>query len=58
MVNIRREIHKNPELAFEEFDTSSLIRLELDKMGVEYRCRWRVPASWPPSAPVLLRLWL
>ncbi|KAL2253546.1 UNVERIFIED_CONTAM: IAA-amino acid hydrolase ILR1-like 2 [Sesamum indicum] len=37
MVNIRREIHKNPELAFEEFDTSSLITLELDKMGIEYR---------------------
>ncbi|KAI7758160.1 hypothetical protein M8C21_031569 [Ambrosia artemisiifolia] len=39
MVNIRRKIHENPELGFEEFKTSEVIRTELDKLGVEY--------TWP-----------
>eukprot|EP01018_Ginkgo_biloba_P022733 Gb_35066 [translate_table: standard] len=34
---IRRKIHENPELAYEEFETSALIRRELDRMGVNYR---------------------
>ncbi|XP_058189691.1 IAA-amino acid hydrolase ILR1-like 6 [Rhododendron vialii] len=34
---IRRRVHENPELAFEEFETSRLVRGELDEMEVNYR---------------------
>ncbi|KAJ8761006.1 hypothetical protein K2173_022044 [Erythroxylum novogranatense] len=37
MKKIRRKIHENPELAFEEFETSKIIREELDSLGVAYR---------------------
>lgn len=37
MKKIRREIHEHPELAYEEFKTSALIRRELDRIGVPYR---------------------
>lgn len=36
LVSIRREIHENPELRFEEHNTSALIRRELDRIGVSY----------------------
>lgn len=33
---VRRKIHENPELAFEEFETSRLIREELTKMEIGF----------------------
>lgn len=37
MVVIRRTLHENPELGYEEFETSKLIRTELDKLGISYK---------------------
>ncbi|XP_047963050.1 IAA-amino acid hydrolase ILR1-like 4 [Salvia hispanica] len=34
MVRIRRKIHQNPELAYQEFETSNLIKQELENMGI------------------------
>lgn len=34
VIAIRREIHKNPELGFEEFKTSNLIKKSLESMGI------------------------
>ena len=36
VVNIRRDLHKIPEVGFDLFETLKLIKSELDKMGVEY----------------------
>lgn len=37
MVSTRRKIHENPELGYEESETSKIIRAQLDKMGIKYK---------------------
>jgi len=37
IITIRRKIHSNPELSFEEKETSELIISKLEAMGVEYK---------------------
>jgi IAA-amino acid hydrolase len=37
IVAIRREIHRHPELGYEETRTSALIRRKLDELGIAYR---------------------
>ena len=34
IIDIRRELHKHPELMYEEIKTSALVRRELDKLGI------------------------
>ncbi|KAL4187066.1 hypothetical protein AMTRI_Chr09g17040 [Amborella trichopoda] len=36
LVSVRREIHEQPELSFEEHNTSALVRRELHGIGVSY----------------------
>lgn len=37
MIDFRRDLHKNPELSMQEFETSKKIAKELEKMGIKYR---------------------
>ena len=37
IIDIRRELHKHPELMYEEIKTSALVRRELDNLGISYQ---------------------
>jgi amidohydrolase len=37
MVGIRRELHRHPELMYQEVKTSQLVRETLDRLGIKYR---------------------
>ena len=37
IIEIRRELHKHPELMYEEVKTSALVRRELDKLKITYQ---------------------
>jgi amidohydrolase len=37
MVGIRRQLHRHPELMYQEVKTSQLIRETLDRLGIKYR---------------------
>jgi amidohydrolase len=61
MVDVRRELHRHPELGFEEVDTTALVRTRLGKLGLAER-----PVVTPtgaaytltggrPGRPVVLR---
>ncbi len=47
LIGIRRQLHLHPELGFQEFNTSSLVRQELGGIGISlrnggcYRCYWQ-----------------
>ena len=36
LINIRRKIHENPELGFQEHETVKLIKSELEKLKIPY----------------------
>lgn len=37
LISIRRKLHANPELGYQEYETADLICRELDKLGIPYR---------------------
>ena len=61
MLEIRHQIHERPELAFHEFETSALVKWELERMQVPYEespCRPGIVAvvdSGKPGKLLMLR---
>ena len=37
IIDIRRELHRFPELMYEEHRTNALVREKLDELGIEYQ---------------------
>ena len=37
IVGLRRQLHQHPELMYEEFETSKLVQITLDELGIEYQ---------------------
>ena len=37
IIDVRRAIHANPELSFEEYETSALVCKFLDDAGIQYQ---------------------
>lgn len=55
VIEIRRHIHQNPELSFEEYKTSAFIAEQLDKWGISYKTGYvktGIVALIEPDKPV------
>ena len=61
VVNNRRHLHANPELSFEEYNTSAFVKSKLDELGVTYKSMANtgvvalIEGSLPSSEIVALR---